>query len=133
MHTSGRRGPGFYRTRYDLQPRVDRFRLERQHGEHAFVYAPERLAAGQPVDGFQPEGVLAQCQRALVAEAASTQSAEIVRLGVVRPVDDPEVLAAAHFEAGLHESPAATGQVRGGLDYRALPAAVRQVLPPRRR
>src|SRR5215470_517253 len=51
------------------EPRVDRLGLQGQDGEDAFVDAPERLAARDAVQGLQAQGVLAERQRALVAEA----------------------------------------------------------------
>ena len=51
------------------QPGVDGFGFQGQDGEDAFVDAPEGLAAGDPVQGFQAQGVLAQRERALAATA----------------------------------------------------------------
>ena len=57
-------GPGL------SEPGVDGFGLQGQDGEDAFVDTPQRLAAGHAVQGLQAQGVLAQRQRALVAEPA---------------------------------------------------------------
>ena len=54
----------------DLEAGVDRFGLERQYGEDALVDAPQRFSAGGAVEGLQAEGVLAERQRAFVAEIA---------------------------------------------------------------
>jgi len=59
------------------QARVDRLGLEREHGEHAFVYPPERLGPCQAVEAFKTERVLPLGQRPLVAEAAVAQPIEV--------------------------------------------------------
>jgi len=55
------------------QAGVDRLGLQGQDGEDALVHAPEGLAAGHPVQGFQAEGVLAQGEGALMGQAALAQ------------------------------------------------------------
>ncbi len=72
--------------------------------------------------------MLAPGQLALLAEVALAQHVEGV--GVVRAVDDPEVLPAAHLEPGLHAEP--IGQV-GGLHDHALATRRGELLPPGRR
>lgn len=42
-----------------LQLGIDRLGLQGEHSEHALVDAPEWLAAGDPVQRFQSEGVFA--------------------------------------------------------------------------
>src|SRR5215467_9992354 len=104
------------------QPRVDRLGLQRENRENALVHPPQRLAAGDPVEGFQAEGVLAQGQRALVCQSALAQPGQVRRLGVVRPVDDAQVLTAAHLQARLPEPFRPADQVRGWLDDHVLAA-----------
>ena len=55
------------------QPRVDGFGLQREHAEDAFMYAPHRLAAGEPVQRLQAEAVLAQREGSFEAETTLAQ------------------------------------------------------------
>lgn len=55
------------------QSRVDRLRLQGEDREDGLVDPPQRLAAAEPVEGLQAERVLAQGERALVAEEAAAQ------------------------------------------------------------
>ena len=43
-----------------LQPRIDRLRFHGEHGEHALVDTPQRLAADEPLETFDAERELAQ-------------------------------------------------------------------------
>src|SRR5215470_17703212 len=113
-----------------LQAGVYGFGLEGEYCEDTFVDAPEGLAVGEAVEGFQAEGVLAQGERALVAEGAFAEPVQVGRFGVVGAVDDPEVVAAADLEAGLGESVLAAGEVGGGLDDHALAAGPGELFPP---
>ncbi len=93
--------------------------------------APQRLTGDQPVHCLQPQRVLAQRQRTLPAEIAVPQPVEIARLGVVRAVDDPQVLPAAHLQAGLRTpSLADRHQVGQRFHHHALTAGVGELLPP---
>src|SRR5258708_31129578 len=92
------------------QTRIHRFGFQRENREDAFVYPPERLAPGGSVECLEAERVLARGQRALVTEASRAQPVQIGRLGVVGPVDDPQVLRPAHLQAGLNQPPAAADQ-----------------------
>ena len=60
-------GPGRGR---GLQAGVYGLGLEREHGEYALVYPPQRFTSRGPVQAFEPEGVFAQGQRAFVPEPA---------------------------------------------------------------
>src|SRR5215469_12040426 len=100
------------------QPWVDRLGLQRENREDALVHPPQRLAAGDPVEGFQAESVLTQRQRALVCQSALAQPGQVRRLGVVRPVDDAQVLTAAHLKARLPKPFGPADQVRGWLEDR---------------
>ena len=94
----GHRDPGV-RT---LQPRVDRVTFEGEHAEDALVDAPQRLARDESIEGFETQRVLARGERSLPPDAAVPQPRELAVEGVLRPVDDAEVLAAADLHAGLH-------------------------------
>jgi hypothetical protein len=53
-----------------LQAGVDWLGFQRENGEYALVHPPQWFTARGPVQALEPEGVLAQGQRALVAEPA---------------------------------------------------------------
>ena len=42
----------------ELQPRIDRFAFEREHSEHAFVDAAQRLPADEALERFDPQAKL---------------------------------------------------------------------------
>ena len=61
-----------------LEPRVDRVGLQGEDGEDRFVDAPQRFAAGQPLERLQAERVLAQRERALEAQVAVLEPDEVL-------------------------------------------------------
>ena len=104
---------------------VDRFGLEGEDGEDALVHAPQRLAARRTRSrASSPSANSRSGQRALVPEAALAQPVEVAGLGVLRAVDDAQVLPAAalHARAG----PGRVGprrQVASGLTTMPSPPA----------
>ena len=112
------------------QSRVDRLGLQRQHREHRLVHPPQRFTRGHPVQRFQAERILAQRHRPLVRDVPLAQADQVRRLGVVRPVDDAQVLPAAHLDARLDQLPAGARQVRQRFDHHALAAGGGQLVPP---
>src|SRR6266545_8098878 len=81
------------------QPRVDGLRLQGEYGEDRLVHPPQRLAVHEPGQRLDPQPVLAQGESALLAEMALPEYVE--RVGVVGPVDDAQVLPAAHLDPRL--------------------------------
>lgn len=61
-----------------LQPWVDRFGLQGEHAEDAFVHAVERFIANESFEGLDAEAELADGEAALVAEAALPQARELL-------------------------------------------------------
>jgi hypothetical protein len=112
------------------QPGVDRLGLRGQDGEHALVHPPQRLPPGGPLQRLQPERVLAEGQAALSAEVAGAQPVEVLRPGVVRAVDDPQVLPPADLQPRLHQPAPAADEVGRRLDHHALTAGGGQLGPP---
>jgi hypothetical protein len=53
-----------------LEAGVDGFGLQGEYGENTFVYAPERLTAGDPFQGLHTQRVLAGGHRSLMTEVA---------------------------------------------------------------
>jgi len=104
------------------QARVDGLGFQGKDGEDAFVDAPEGLATGGAVEGFQAEGVLAQGKGALAGHGALAEAGEVDGLGVVGAVDEAQVVAAADLQARLRQGTAVgeVGKVGGGLDDHAL-------------
>ena len=80
---------------------IHRLALECQHPEHAFMHAIEGFAIDETMQRFVAEHKLAKRQVALGCESAMAQASQIRRLGVRRPVDDSQVLAAATFDGRL--------------------------------
>src|SRR6185437_16953120 len=107
----------------ESEPWVDRLRLQRQDREDAFMHAPERFAATDAVERFEPEGVLTAGHRALVAEPALAQPLDVGGFGVVGAVDDAQVFTPANLEARLHQTASAACEVGRRLDDHALSAA----------
>ena len=125
--------------RLSLQPRIDRLALQREDAEHALVHAPERLALHEALEAFDPQRELAQRQRPLPRQPALAQPLEVLGQRVLRPVDDPQVLAPAALDRRLQQATRARRDERQRLDDRALAAAsrsgwsTRRLPPPRSR
>src|SRR5437868_6372761 len=90
-----------------LQPGVDRLALQREDAEHALVHAVERLPAHETLQGLDAERELPDRERALPSQRPGAETGEIRRRRVLRPVDQPEVLAAADLQTGLRDTLAA--------------------------
>src|SRR5688500_19483266 len=86
-----------------LQPWVDGLALQREHGERTLVHAPQRLLAREALQRFDAERELAQRQRPLCPEPARAEALDVRRRGVLRTVNDAQVLAPPAFDGGLHE------------------------------
>src|SRR5579862_7464227 len=67
-----------------LQRRIDRFALEGEHAEDAFVDAVERFAAGESLQRLDAERELAKRERPFGSQAPLAQAVEIGRHGVLR-------------------------------------------------
>src|SRR4051794_38261634 len=80
---------------------------------------------GRPLERLDGERELAHRERALRAEGAPAQALEVLRLGVLGAVDDPEVFAAAHFERGWAPAAPARDDDVGLTTMPSPPAAVR--------
>jgi len=81
------------------------------------VHAAQGLTGDEPLERLEPEGELAQREGALAAQRALAQALEGLRRGVLRPVDDPQVLVPAALEGRLGEALAPPGEEvarRGG-------------------
>src|SRR3712207_7728997 len=64
---------------------------------------------------FRSEGELPDGEPALAPERAPAEPLHLGRIGVFRAVDDPQVLAAAALDAGLHEPRRRADGERHGL------------------
>jgi hypothetical protein len=78
-----------------LQARIDWLALKCENTEHALVHTSERLPLHKSLETLDPQGELAQRQRALSRKPALSQPFEVLGQGVLRSIDDPEVLAPA--------------------------------------
>src|SRR5687768_4868749 len=84
--------------------RIDGLALQREDAEDALVHAVERLLRDESFEGLDAEGELSERERPLVAQPARAEAGEVGLGGVLRAVDDPEVLPAAALDAGLRQS-----------------------------
>ncbi len=73
------------------------------------MHPPQRLAADEPLQAFDPEGELAEGEGPLVAQAAAPQAGEVPLGGVVGAVDDPQVLSAPGTSRRAGQAPAYPG------------------------
>ena len=88
-----------------LEPRVDGFGFQGEDGEDALVHAPQRLAALQPGPGPPGRGrTRGSASERLCDRARWRSRVRLAYYGVVGAVDQPQVLPAAHLQAGLDES-----------------------------
>jgi hypothetical protein len=65
-----------------------------------------------------------------VAQTTRAEAAEVMLSGVFGPVDDAQVFAAAAFDAGLREAPAAAVDDFDGFDDHPLASLTGELLPP---
>src|SRR5437660_953904 len=77
-----------------LQPRVHWLAFQSENTDHALMHPPQRLLPREPLQAFHAQRELAQRQRSLPAQTSVSQSNQVFLRGVVRPVDDAEILAA---------------------------------------
>jgi len=68
------------------------------------MHATQRLATNEAVQGFQAERELPQREPPLGAEAPFPQSLQLAGEGVLRPVDEPEILGATNLQRRLNET-----------------------------
>jgi len=71
------------------------------------VDATKGFVPDEAFQGLDAKSELAQGKRALSAKAAGAQTVEMFGKGVLRAVDDAEILAAAAFDARLDDAAAA--------------------------
>src|SRR5438105_3371629 len=113
------------------QSRVHRLALQSEHAEDAFVHTPKRLLRHEPLQRLQPQRELARGQRPLGAHAAGPQPLQVLSRGVLRAIDDPQVLPPAALQRGLNETPLRVARHEvARLDDHAVAAAPVQLLPP---
>src|SRR5688572_16876648 len=84
-----------------LQARIDGLALQGENAEYALVNAPERFSLDEPLEAFDPQRELPQGQRSLTRQTPLPQSLEVLGQGVLRPVNDPQILAPAALDRWL--------------------------------
>ena len=94
-----RRGPSQKSAALYLEPRVDWLALKSKDTEYAFVHAVKRLMRDEALEGLNAEAELAEGKRALVTETARPQPGQVSLSGVLRAVDDAQILASPAFDA----------------------------------
>src|SRR5690606_2930506 len=112
------------------EPRVDRLALQRQNAEHALVYAVERLLFHKSVQRLQSERELAERQGPFWSKASCAKSLEVFFEGVLRAVDDAQVLPATALHSGLNQALLAAHEPLDRLHDHALATAFGELLPP---
>src|SRR5688572_20256211 len=76
-----------------LEARIDWLRLHCQYAKDALVDTREQRMLDKPMQRFQSQRELANGHPTLRAQAALLQAHEVLWPVIVRPIDDPEVLA----------------------------------------
>src|SRR6266540_929277 len=99
-------------THHASQSRIDGFALQGQRSEDALMDAAQRLAAGEAFQRLDAERELAHGEGAFGAETTAAQAVEVARLGILRAVDDAQVLTPAALHRGLDDATrAATDEI----------------------
>lgn len=86
------------------QPRVNRLALQGEDAEDTLMDSPQRFPSDESLQALNSEGELAKGKRPFVAQTAMPQAREIFIGGVVRAIDDPQILRPAALHGGLGES-----------------------------
>jgi hypothetical protein len=89
------------------------------------------LFAHEALERLDSERELTGGERALGSEAAPSETLEVLRLSVLRPVDDAEVVAPADLERGLGNAAAAADDEAHRLHDHAFAPGVGQRPPAR--
>jgi hypothetical protein len=97
LRVSGRRPP---RTK-NSQPGIDGLALQGEDAEDALVHAPEWFALHETFEPFHPQSELSQSQRTLPGKPTFAKTLQMLGQRVLRPIDDPEVLATAALHRWL--------------------------------
>ena len=75
-----------------LQARTDGLALECENTEHALVNTPERFSLHESFEAFDPQRELPKGKRSLTRQPPLPQPLEMLGQGVLRPVNDPQIL-----------------------------------------
>ena len=97
------------------------------------MYPVQRLPPNEALQRLDTKRELTNCKRALVREPARAQPLEIFWQRVLWPVDDPQIIAATHFNRRLGETPGSLNDEVEWLHDHTLAAAARQLFPPANR
>lgn len=111
---------------------IDRLAFKRQHPKDALMYASQRLVAHKTLQCLDTQRELPKRQRALCAQSTVPEPAHLLGPGVLRAVDDTEILPASALNCGLHQPTRAVYDEVKRLDNHAFTALLRQMLPPGR-
>src|SRR6267142_2128729 len=115
---------------YSSQPRIDRLAFQSEDAEDALVHAAKRFVANESLEGFDAKGEFSQGERSLAAGAAIAEARKMLVGGVVRPIDDSQILAAAALHGRLDKALAAAHDKFQRLDDHAFAPACSQGFPP---
>src|SRR4051794_31554404 len=102
-----------------LQPRVHGLALEGEDAEDALVDAIERLALDEALQRFHAKGELADGERTLGRETTTSEAFEVFGRGVLRAIDDAQVLWAATLDGRLSDPLRPLGDEVEGLYHHA--------------
>jgi hypothetical protein len=89
-------------------------------------------AGRESLERFDAEGELPQGQGALESEPPRTKTRQVARRGVLRPVNNPQVVASPALDARLDQSLWSPMEYLKGFDHHAFAAGGREFLPPLR-
>lgn len=101
-----------------------------EHAEDALVDAVERFPAEEALQPLNSERELPDGQGSLVGQAPLPQPLKVLRRRVLRPVDDPQVLAPAHLHSWLDQAAASVDHADEGLHDHPFASRGSHLLPP---
>src|SRR5206468_2294741 len=106
----------------NLQPRVHGLALQGKDAEDALMHPAQRLPADETLQALDAQGELPESEGPLVAQAPVAQPGDVLLRGVVRAVDDPQILPTSALHGGLGETPLAPEDEVDWLDHHTLAA-----------
>ncbi len=113
-----------------LQPWIDRFTLQGQYAEDAFVDSAKGFVADEAFQALDTEGEFTEGEGALGSETSVSQPGEMPFGGVVGAVDDSQVFPTSAFHGGLNQAILATHDEVQRFDNHPFAAPSGQGCPP---
>ena len=107
-----------------LQPRIHWLAFKREHAKDTLVNTSQRLALNEALEAFDAQGELPERKRAFARKSPLAQPLKMLRKGVLRPVDNPQIFAPSALNCRLEQTTRAGGDESRRLDHSALTATL---------